>query len=80
MEFKEIIEPVPKDLGEAILRELVSIIPILGDIFCLIEAFEAFRQGKTTTGLIYLVNFLPGPSLPLTHPLVYEIEKGGLKL
>jgi hypothetical protein len=79
LEFKEFVEPVPKDITEAVLREVVAFIPVLGDLFCLVEAFEAFRKGKTLPALMYLINFLPGPPLPVTHLLVYELERGGLK-
>jgi len=68
---------VPKDITDAVVRELVSVIPVLGDLFLLYEAFEAFRQNKAVEGLIYLVNALPGPTLPLTHILVYMLSKGG---
>jgi len=72
-----IIEPVPKDLVEAFVREMASFIPVLGDLFNLVEAVEAFRAGKADVGLIYLVQFLPGPPLPLSHIIAYALGKGG---
>jgi hypothetical protein len=75
MSEKELVKPIPESRSEAILREVVAFIPLLGDLFCLIEASEAFRKGKTLPALMYLINFLPGPPLPITHLLVYELEK-----
>ena len=80
-EFKlpnpKLLEPVPKDMGDALLRDLISILPIIGDIFNFVEAIEAFRNKKTEAGLLYLLQALPGPELPLTHVIVYEMEKRG---
>ena len=73
---KPLIEPVPKDVGEALARELISFVPVLGDIFNLVEAIEAFRADKSDVGLIYLLQFAPGPPLPLTHLIAYEVGKG----
>lgn len=75
--FQQVIDPIPRDEGDALLRELLSFIPVLGDIFNLVEAVEAFRAGKTEAALIYLAQFLPGPPLPLTHLVVYELNKRG---
>jgi len=72
---KPLVEPVPKDVGEALARELVSFIPVLGDLFNLVEAVEAFRAGKADVALVYLLQVLPGPPLPLTHVIAYEIGK-----
>jgi len=74
--LESLIKPVPKDIPEALARELVSFVPVLGDIYCLAEAVEAFRAGKSDVGLIYLLQFAPGPPLPLTHLIAYEVGKG----
>jgi hypothetical protein len=78
--MEKILEAVPKDLGEALAREAVSFIPILGDVFNLAEAFEAFRQGKALAALIYLLSALPGPPFPLAHIIVHEAERRGMKI
>jgi len=72
---ERLVEPVPKDIPEALIRELVSFVPILGDLFNLVEAIEALRAGKTEAALIYLVQVLPGPPLPLTHLIAYALGK-----
>jgi len=77
-EERMLIEAVPRDLPEAVVRELISFVPVLGDIFNLVEVVEAMRQGKTMAALIYLVQVLPGPPLPLTHLIVYALEREGL--
>lgn len=76
-EFLKSFEAVPKDESDAVVREVIGFIPIVGDLFMLLEAFKAFSEGKTLAGLIYLANLLPGPPLPATHLIVYELEKGG---
>jgi hypothetical protein len=68
---------IPRDETDAIIRELVGMVPILGDLFVLVEALKAFSEGKTTAGLVYLLNVLPGPPLPLTHVVVYELARRG---
>lgn len=78
MAQERLIEPIPRDIPEAIVRELISFVPILGDLFNLVEVLEAMRAGKTLAALIYLVQALPGPPLPFTHPIVYALERGGL--
>jgi hypothetical protein len=74
------LEPVPRDVTDAVLRELVAFIPVIGDVFCAYEVFEALKRGKTLPALAYLLSVLPGPPLPLTHLLVYVVEKGEFKL
>lgn len=71
------LDPIPKDVGDAVVREAISFIPVIGDIFDAVEAIQAFREGKAEAGIIYLINFLPGPPLPLTHLLVYELSRRG---
>jgi hypothetical protein len=66
---------VPKTVEDALARELVSLIPIVGDALLVYEAINALREGKTLVALIYLLNALPGPTLPLTHLLVMGVEK-----
>lgn len=73
------LEAVPKDLSESLLRELVSLVPIAGDLFCAFEAYQAFKTGRNDVALIYLIQALPGPTLPLTHPLVYLFKRGELR-
>jgi len=70
----ERLEAVPRTDGEAVVRELVSLIPVLGDVFLAYEAYLAFREGKAVEGLVYLVNALPGPTLPLTHLIVRRLR------
>lgn len=72
-----IVEVVPRDVGEAVVRELISFVPVLGDLFNVVEAFEAFRAGRVELALIYIVQVLPGPPLPLTHIIAYEIGRRG---
>jgi hypothetical protein len=76
--LEKLLEAVPKDLPEAVVRELAGFIPILGDLFMLVEAFEAIREDKPLVALAYVLGVLPGPPLPLTHLLVYYVEKGRL--
>jgi hypothetical protein len=72
------LETVPRDEADALLRELIGIVPLLGDLFMLAEALRAFSEGRTLVGLIYLANALPGPTLPLTHFLVMLMERKGV--
>jgi hypothetical protein len=76
--LEKILEATPKDLPEAVVRELAGFIPILGDLFMLVEAFEAMREDKPLAALAYVLGVLPGPPLPLTHIIVYYVEKGRL--
>jgi hypothetical protein len=76
-EFLKGFEAVPRDEADAIVREVIGMVPVIGDLFMLLEAFKAFSEGKALAGLIYLANFLPGPPLPATHLIVYELERGG---
>jgi len=84
-EFKKLLEPpklfnpefesVPKDYGDAFLREVIGFIPVIGDLFMLYEALKAFSEKKNDVGVIYLLSALPGPPLPLSHFIVYEMRK-----
>jgi len=79
-ERRKLLEPIPRDAVEALVREVVSFIPIVGDLFMAAEAFDALREGKTEAGVAYLLGILPGPPLPLTHLVVYELyRRGGLR-
>ena len=71
------LDPIPGDVPEALMREAVSFIPIIGDLFNLAEAIDAMRAGKTEAGIIYLIQVLPGPPLPLTHLIVYALGRRG---
>lgn len=73
------LDPVPRDLTDAVIRELISFIPVVGDVFTLLEAMEALRQGKNDVGAIYLLQALPGPPLPLSHIIAYQIGRRGEK-
>jgi hypothetical protein len=68
---------IPKDEADAVIRELVGMVPVLGDLFMLAEALRAFAEGRTVAGLVYLVNVLPGPPLPGSHLLVLELARRG---
>jgi hypothetical protein len=72
------LEAIPRDEADAVVRELVGMVPVLGDLFMLAEALKALSEGRTLAGLVYLVNVLPGPPLPLSHIIVYELEKKGV--
>jgi len=70
------LDPIPKDMVEALGRELVGFVPIVGDAFCLIEAVKAFEADKGAAGALYLLSALPGPPLPpLAHLIAYSLEK-----
>jgi hypothetical protein len=76
--LEKILEATPRDLPEAVVREVVGFIPLLGDLFMLVEAFEAVREDKPLVALAYVLGVLPGPPLPLTHVVVFYVEKGRL--
>lgn len=76
--LEKLIEATPRDLPEAVVREVVGFIPLLGDLFMLMEAFEAVREDKPLAALAYVLGVLPGPPLPLTHVVVFYVEKGRL--
>jgi hypothetical protein len=66
---------LPKSRIDAIIRDLVTDIPVIGDALLIAEAIDAFRHRKWTAGLIYVLNASPLPTLPLSHLVVYEMEK-----
>jgi hypothetical protein len=70
-------KPVPKSRKEALIRDLVTSIPLLGDILLLKESIDAFKEKKYLASILYIINILPLPTLPMTHLIVYELEKEG---
>jgi hypothetical protein len=78
LRLEKLIEATPKDLPEALVRDIVGLIPLLGDLFMLVEAFEALREDKPLAALAYVLGVLPGPPLPLTHVIIFYVEKGKL--
>ena len=76
--LEKLIEATPRDLPEALVRDIVGLIPLLGDLFMLMEAFEAIREDKPLAALAYILGVLPGPALPLTHVIIFYVEKGKL--
>ena len=66
---------LPKSRVDAIIRDLVSDIPVVGDAMLIAEAISAFKNKKWIAGLIYVLNASPLPTLPLSHLVVYEMEK-----
>jgi hypothetical protein len=73
------IDPIPQSDEDALNRELISFIPIVGDAFLLSEAIEAFQKGYTAAGVIYALNFIKliGPDIVGTHLAVRELYKRG---
>jgi hypothetical protein len=78
LRLEKLIEATPRDLPEAVVRDIVGLIPLLGDLFMLVEAFEAIREDKPLAAIAYILGVLPGPALPLTHVIIYYMEKGRL--
>jgi hypothetical protein len=66
---------LPKSRIDAIIRDLVTDIPIIGDAMLIAEAISAFKNKKWLAGIIYVLNASPLPTLPLSHLAVYEMEK-----
>jgi len=66
---------LPKSRIDAIIRDLVTDVPILGDAMLIAEAISAFKNKKWIAGIIYVLNASPLPTLPLSHLAVYEMEK-----
>jgi hypothetical protein len=66
---------LPKSRIDAIIRDLVTDIPIFGDAMLIAEAISAFKNKKWIAGLVYILNASPLPTLPLSHLAVYEMEK-----
>ena len=67
---------LPKNRAEAIVRDLITDVPLVGDALLIAEAISAFKNKKRIAGLIYLLNASPLPTIPLSHLVVYEMEKG----
>ena len=69
------LKPVPSDEGEAMIRDALDDIPILGDLFYrLAETITAIQKGDYIAAAIYGANLLLPFDLPFTHMLVYEVE------
>ena len=68
------IDPVPRDPGDALLRDIVSILPVVGDVLDAIELIRAVEERDLLAAIAYLLAALPGPELPLTHLLLYLLE------
>jgi len=66
---------LPKNRAEAIVRDLVTDIPVIGDALLVAEAISAFKHKKWLAGLLYLLDASPLPTIPLTHLAVYEMEQ-----
>jgi len=75
MEIAGLRSYVPESLGDAALRELISLIPAVGDLFLLLEMKMAMDNDDTLVAGIYGVNALPGPTLPFTHFIVYALRR-----
>jgi hypothetical protein len=69
-------KPIPKDRKDALLRDLVTSIPAIGELLLVMEAIEAAKQKEFLAAILYILNVLPGPTLPATHLIVYELGKG----
>ena len=73
---ERLVEPIPRDIEEALIRELVSLVPILGDLYGFIEFIEAVREGRYDAALVYLIGVAgPGPTLPLSHVIAHLLGK-----
>jgi len=72
------LKPVPADESEAMLRDALDDIPIIGDFFYrLAETVTAIQKGDYLAAAIYGANALLPIDLPFTHLLVYEVEGEG---
>jgi hypothetical protein len=67
-------KPVPKSRKEALIRDLITSIPLVGDAILLKESIDAFKEKKYLASILYIINILPLPTLPMTHLIVYELE------
>jgi len=70
---------VPRSLADAVVRDLVSLIPVIGDVFMLYEAAEALKEKEDAAAMAYLLGGGPGPALPFTHVVLYALKKRGLE-
>jgi hypothetical protein len=69
------LKPVPADEGEAMIRDALDDIPIIGDLFYrLAETIVAIQQGDSFAAMVYGANLLLPFDIPFTHMLVYEVE------
>ena len=69
------LKPVPSDEGEAMIRDFLDDIPIIGDLFYrLAETITAIQKGDSFAAMVYGANLLLPFDLPFTHLLVYEVE------
>jgi len=69
------LKPVPADESEAMIRDFIDDIPIIGDFFYrLAETITAIQQGDAIAAVIYGANMVLPFDLPFTHLLVYEVE------
>ena len=69
------LKPVPADEGEAMIRDFLDDIPIIGDLFYrLAETVTAIQKGDAFAAFIYGANMISPVDLPFTHLLVYEVE------
>lgn len=72
--------PVPVDIVDALLRDLITLIPGVGDLYNIYELAALARSDvpdKELAMLFYLLDSPPGPGLPLDHVLLYLVARGG---
>ena len=74
-QIQDLLKPVPSNEQEAMIRDFLDDIPILGDVlYRLAETIQAFENNNATAGIIYGANLLLPIDLPFTHMLVYKME------
>ena len=72
------LKPVPADESEAMIRDFIDDIPIIGDFFYrLAETVTAIQKGDYFAAFIYGANMISPIDLPFTHMLVYKAEGEG---
>jgi len=72
------LKPVPSDESEAMIRDFLDDIPIIGDLFYrLAETITAIQKGDYFAALVYGANMISPFDLPFTHMLVYKTEGEG---
>jgi len=64
----------PESVADAIIREIVSLIPVIGDILLAYEMLGAIDNDDYLIAAIYGASALPEPTLPLTHLIVYGLR------
>ncbi len=67
---------VPKSVLDAVLREAVSLIPVVGDAYLAYELKEALDKDDMLSAIAYAVAATPLPTPPLTHLIVYFLRSG----